>query len=676
MTLRKTWLGTLAALAAFALFFFTVSAARADGLIVIHNPPVIVPGHFSFAPLEVTYHKVDCTIKDQVAVTTVDQEFYNPNSAVLEGDYIFPVPKDANINKFTMEINGKPMEAELLPADKARQIYEDIVRKSRDPALLEYAGRAMFKVRIFPIEANSKKRVQLKYTELLRQDNNLLDYHYTLNTEKYSSKPIPNVSIKVTIDTTTPITTLYSPTHEVEIKRHSDTNAVVGFEGKDIRPDNDFHLYIGRKAAPVGISVLTYKPDADKDGYFVLLAAPSLSKEVKAMPKDVVFVMDTSGSMSSDHKIDQAKKALTFCVNTLNPDDRFDIVRFSTEAEPFFKELTPVNEDNKKKALDFIDSMKASGGTAIDDALTLSMDELRGKVGGEKAPQHLRMLVFLTDGQPTVGEQNPDKIIADAKQHGADVRIFSFGIGTDVNTKLLDQVAEQTRGYSQYVLPNENIEVAVSNFFAKVQDPVIAGVKVDFPDVAATKLYPREMPDLFKGDQLVVFGSYSKAGKTAVVLKGMVNGKEQTFAQDVSFEDKTDATNEWIGKLWATRRVAYLLDEIRLHGESTELKDEVVALARRWGVVTPYTAMLIIEDERRLGIPVASRSLREMEVDRGAVGMQRLGHRGQHARRGRRGHGGHRGHQHQRLQVRRQPGRPPAAGRPGQRPQPFRRRGL
>jgi len=588
------------------------SIARADGLIVVHRPPptVVVPGHFTFAPLDVVYHKVECEITDQVAVTRVDQEFYNPNNARLEGDYIFPLPPGAQIDKFSMDIDGKMMVAELLPADKARKIYEDIVRASKDPALLEYAGRAMFRVRIFPIEPNAKKRVHLNYTELLKNDNNLIHYHYTLNTEKFSAKPLKNVSMKLTINSNEPITTVYSPSHEVEIKRSSDKTATVGFEAKDIRPDTDFHLYIGKKASPVGISLLTYRPDPNKDGYFVLLASPTLKASSKPQPKDVVFVTDTSGSMNGP-KIEQMKKALKFCVNTLNADDRFEIVRFSTEAEPFFSDLKTASDENRKKAIEFVDGLRAIGGTAINEALQSGL-ALKAK----SDPTRLFMLVFMTDGLPTIGEQNPEKILADVKaKTQGNTRIFSFGVGDDVNTKLIDAVAEWTRGYSQYVLPKEDIEVSMSNFWGKVSDPVLANLKFDAGSVKVAKIYPREMPDLFKGDQLVAFGTYSAPGKTAVTITGMVNGKQETFAQDVSFEDKTDNKNEWIGKLWAVRRIGYLLDEVRTRGENKELKDEVADLARRWGIVTPYTAMLIIEDEARRNVPVAVRSLRELEAD-------------------------------------------------------------
>jgi Ca-activated chloride channel family protein len=613
------------------LFGYFARPARADGLIVIVNPPptVIVRGHFTFAPLEVRYHHVDCAIRDQLAVTSVDQEFYNPNGVVLEGEYIFPIPENAQINKFAIDIDGQPVQAELLPADKARSIYNEIVRKAKDPALLEYAGRAMFKVHIFPIPANGTKHISLKYTEFLKQNNGLLDYHYTLNTEKYSSKPLENVSIKVAVKSTDPITTLYSPTHEVDISRHGDTEATVGYESKNIRPDTDFHLYIGRKSTPLGISLLTYRPDPDKEGYFVLLAAPTLSKNAKPQPKDVVFIMDTSGSMAGA-KIEQTRKALTYCVNTLNSQDRFDIVRFSTEAEPLFNGLQDANDANRKKALDFAQGLSAAGGTAIDDALQAALHErevsLRDGVGEAKNPDRLFLIVFMTDGQPTVGETNPDTILAHWKAQGdkneayKNVRVFTFGVGTDVNTRLLDLLADQTRGYSQYVLPNENLELSMSNFWGKVQDPVLANLKLDTGSVAISKSYPRDLPDLFKGEQLVLFGTYTKSGSTAVTISGNVGGQSQKFSQDVAFADKTDNQNEWIAKLWATRRVGYLLDEIRLHNENQELKDEIVALARRFGVVTPYTAMLIIEDENRRGVPVAQRSLREMEYDRGAFG--------------------------------------------------------
>src|SRR5690242_6086396 len=217
-----------------------ISQSRGDGFIIVERPIYVPPIHFPFAPLEVTSHQVKVKIDGQVAMTSIDQEFYNPNDQRLEGFYMFPVPKGAHIDKFSMEIARKSVEAELLPADKARGIYEDIVRKMRDPALLEYAGRDLFKVRIFPIEANAKKRITLSYTQVLKLDGGLASYVFPLNTEKYSAKPVKNLSMKIDLDAKRPLKSIYSPSHNVEVKRHSATKAVIGFEASDTKPDTDF----------------------------------------------------------------------------------------------------------------------------------------------------------------------------------------------------------------------------------------------------------------------------------------------------------------------------------------------------------------------------------------------------------------------------------------------------
>ncbi|MGZ5538300.1 MAG: VIT domain-containing protein, partial [Chthoniobacterales bacterium] len=295
--------------------------AHGDGFIVIERPIYVPPGHYTFAPLEVSSHHVDVKIDGQVAVTSIDQEFYNPNDARLEGTYMFPVPKGAHIDKFSMEIGGKMMEAELLPASKARKIYEDIVRTMRDPALLEYAGRDMFKVRIFPIEPHSRKPIKISYTELLRSDTGAVTYLYPLSTEKFSSRPIKDLSVKVELKTAQPLASIYSPSHKVEIKRDGANRAVIGYESKEEKPDTDFQLVYSTEARDVGLNLITQKPDSD-DGYFLLLAAPTVATETKPAPKDVVFVVDTSGSMAGA-KLTQAQKALEFCVSNLNADDRF-----------------------------------------------------------------------------------------------------------------------------------------------------------------------------------------------------------------------------------------------------------------------------------------------------------------------------------------------------------------
>jgi Ca-activated chloride channel family protein len=582
---------------------------RAGGFIVITEPVEVPVGHFPFAPLQVSYHHVNVKIDGQICTTSVEEEFYNPNSRELEGTYLFPVPKTAQIDKFSMEINGKEVSAELLPADKARAIYEDIVRRERDPALLEYADRSVFRVRVYPIEGHGRKKVKISYTEVLKSDSGLVSYFYPLNTEKFSAAPIEEVSVKVELNSDRPLTSIYSPTHDVEIKRPDANHAVVGFEAKNVRPDTDFQLFFAPQKENVSLDLLTYRT-GDNDGYFLLLASPGVNSKARHLPKDVTFVLDTSGSMADDNKLVQARKALQYCIANLNPEDRFEVVRFSTEAEQLFGKLTPASEGAVNDAQTFVAKLKPEGGTDIYDALHQAM-----ALRPEKTERPY-VIVFITDGMPTVGETNDDAIVSEtdpAADQG--IRIFCFGLGTDVNAHLLDRIAEHTHAVSDYILPNEDLEIKVSNFFSKIKEPVLADVKLTFPDgIKVTKMYPQQMPDLFKGDQLVLCGRYSGDGSGNCVIEGNVGGEAQKISVPVTFP-KESTGQPFVSRLWASRRVAYLLDEIRLHGENSELKDEATNLAREFGIVTPYTAYLIMQDEKGRHVAEDKQVMRDFASD-------------------------------------------------------------
>ena len=598
------------------LLLLSAGICRADGLIVIHDAPPSVPGHFAFAPLQVTYHHVSVNIEDQVAVTSVDQEFFNPNNQRLEGTYLFPLPSGSHIDHFVMDINGVMTPAELLPADKARSLYEEIVRKYRDPALLEYMGRDAFRVRIFPIEPHSTKHIKLQYTQLLNSDSGAVEYTYPLNTEKFSSAPLREVSVKVELSCKQPLKSIYSPTHDVKILRQGEHAVSVIYEQNSIRPDTYFKLIFTRTPNPVGIDLLTYRSAADK-GFFLLLASPGLTApHGQIEKKDVCFVLDTSGSMAGV-KIEQAKKALSFCLNSLNEGDRFEVVRFSTDVEPLFGELRSSNKSNTAKALAFVKELQATGGTNISTALQQTLN-LR-PAGRENARPYV--IVFLTDGEPTVGDTNEDSIVSTVDRiSGGRTKIFCFGVGNDVNTHLLDRIAEQTRALSTYVRPEEDIEVKVSSLYEKIREPVLSNVNLAFgsENVHVSQVYPPQMPDLYKGQMLVAFGRYSGHGAAAAKITGTFNGQPQQFASELKFAEE-DTTNSFIPKLWATRRVGWLLDQIRMHGESLELKDEVTRLARQYGIVTPYTAYLILEDERVRHVPIGLQTMRELSEDRQAM---------------------------------------------------------
>lgn len=522
------------ALTFFALvgLIFLHSPACAAGFIVVTNgaepvvapeppgrfpppprPPIIIPPRPMpppmrvFAPIEINHHQVTARISDQIATTTIEQEFYNPNPTRLEGTFLLPVPRGAQLNRFTMEIDGKQAEAELLPADKARRIYEDIVRSMRDPALLEYLGQDVFRVRIFPFEPHGKKRVTLSYTQVLKADGGLLSYVAPLNTAKFSAKPLKNVSLKVELAGARPLKAVWSPSHAVEVKR-TGGKATVGFEARDVRPDTDFQLFFSFEAGELGANLLTHKV-AGEDGWFLLLASPDAAvKGGKSVPKDVCFVIDTSGSMAGG-KLDQARKAVAFCVENLNDNDRFEVLRFSTEVEPLFEKLVEADGTNRKRAQDFIKGLKPLGSTAIDDALRKALATRPAKLDRQY------VVVFLTDGRPTIGVTDEGSILRNVKEANSGLtRIFCFGIGTDVNTHLLDKMADETKAFSTYVLPEEDLEVKLSAFFSKIKEPALANLQITFPDgVRITQLYPSPLPDLFKGEQLVLAGRFTGEAK-------------------------------------------------------------------------------------------------------------------------------------------------------------------
>ncbi len=571
------------------LIFFIVTASQslfADGLIIIPRPePLPTP-----YPLEVVYHHVDVKINGNVAETFIDQEFYNPSSQLLEGYYIFPIPKNAVINEFSMEINGVMVFAELLDANKAQQIYEDIVRQIRDPAFLEYTGQGIFKVRIFPIEPRSKKKVTISYREVLSSDNGLYEYIYPLNTEKFSAKPVKNVRVKVDLKTNKEIKNIYSPTHPVDVVNKDNHNAVISFEEENTKPDIDFKLYFSTNNDDVGMSLLTYKTGSE-DGYFLLTAAPSFVIDQNQIDsKDITFVLDVSGSMAGE-KMRQAKRALLYCINNLNKGDGFDIVKFSTEGYSLFGKIESATETNVKKAEKFINDLKPVGGTNIEEALNLALNEKRNS-------NRTHLIVFITDGKPTIGETGDENLLKKIEMMNDDeTRIFTFGIGNEINTHLLDKITEQTKAFRTYISENEDIEIKISSFYDKVRSPVLTNLSLSFSGGIKTfQTYPNNMPDLFRGSSLTVFGRYSGSGSSNITLNGTVKGERRAFTINTDFTNDNDEY-DFIPPLWASRRIGFLLDQIRLNGENKELVDEITQLAREHGIVTPYTSYLIMEDE-------------------------------------------------------------------------------
>lgn len=600
--LRTTALAVTALVALCLLAFFTTGSVLADGLVVIDCPTIqtppppcppnarcVRPVDTGVCPayLRVKNHNVTATIENQIAHTKIDQIFVNDSDAVLEGTYIFPLPADATISDFAMYVDGQRLEGKVLDRDQARTIYQDTVRRLRDPALLEYIGRGAFQARIYPIAPHSEKRVEISYSQILKIENGLVKYIYPLSTEKFSTQPLANVSINIDLKSSQALKAIYSPSHNVSISRASDFHAQIGYEDANVTPNRDFVLYYSVSEDAIGATLLTYKPDSTTDGFFLLLVNPKLQVEqAQVVAKDVILVLDTSGSMSGE-KIVQARDALKYVLNQLQPNDRFSVITFSTGIVSYAPgALRPASE--RADAIRFVENIQASGSTNINRAL------LEAMATADK--QRPTIVIFLTDGLPTVDETNTDRILENVKSNTpSNVRLFTFGVGDDVNTLLLDSLAETHRGTSAYVRPTENIEETVSAFYAKVSTPVLSDLKIDFGGIETYDMYPYPLPDLFAGTQLVIAGRYKNSGAAKITLSGNLNNNAQSYAfEDLNF--KSAGGDEFIAPLWATRKIGYLLAQIRLHGENKEAVDEIVALAIRYGIVTPYTSFLIQEN--------------------------------------------------------------------------------
>lgn len=557
-------------------------------------PPPIPPSSYKIKQLEVS-----ARLKDQVAQVQVSQTFVNTGSRQMEVSFVFPLPYDGAVDRMTLMIDGKEHPARLLDAKEARRLYEQIVRKNKDPALLEWMGTGLFRTSVFPVPPGASRTVTLQYSQMCRKQEGLTDFLFPLSTAKYTSDAVEEVSIRATIESADEIKNVYSPTHQIEIKRPDDHHATVTYSRKNEVPSSDFRLLYDVGKGQVSTKVLSFRPDVDEDGYFLLLASPKIEAPDEERPKKtVVFVVDRSGSMSGK-KIEQARGALKYVLNNLREGDLFNIVAYDSQVEMFRPELQRFEDGTRKAALGFIEGIYAGGSTNIDGALQATLKQLQDS----SRPNYV---LFLTDGLPTAGETNELKIVANSKEaNKVRARMFSFGVGYDVNSRLLDKLVRENFGQSEYVRPDEDIEDRVSRLYRRIESPVMTDLKIEFvfdelkaeEGSPVNRVYPKESLDLFAGEQLVVVGRYKKTGAAKVLVQGSVGGKQQKFDFPADLVKKSDEeTHAFIEKLWAVRRVGEILEELDFKGQNDELVRELVKLSTRHGILTPYTSFMADEN--------------------------------------------------------------------------------
>ena len=585
----------------FSIVFGLATLANGQG--------IIVPGPCQRCPdlprpmptlpraLPIKSIKISTSISSQVATTHVEQVFRNNTDAVLEGTYFFPIPESASISEFAIWEGSVRLVGEVRPREEARRIYDEIVRRQRDPGLLEYAGLNLFQASIYPIPPRSEKKLEIRYTQVMRAENGTVSYRYPLGLGRQLTQ-IESVAGRIEIESNRDgLRNIYSPTHAIDVNRSNYQRSVVSFESESGKEPQDFQLFYTVSKEDFGLTLLTHR-EPGKQGYFLLMISPKedwATQEYTA--KDVVFVIDTSGSMAGEAKIEKARAALLYGVRILRPQDRFNIVSFAGEERLMEVGMIFADQKGTARGEAFVKDLKAVGGTNINQSLLTALGQFTD-VDRERA----KIVVFLTDGLPTVGITNTESIIQNVRTSAKPgVRLFTFGVGYDVNTALLDKLAAENGGVADYIEPKENLEVKISNFFARVNHPVLNNVQLDMGGVQTDLVYPRSIPDVFKGSQVTLIGRYSNESdlnEVNLTLNGISGGMSRTYTyENLRFPLRSEK-NDYLPRLWATRRVGWLMEQVRTNGENQELRDEIVDLGTRYGIVTPYTSYLALEDNQ------------------------------------------------------------------------------
>ncbi len=560
------------------------SIAYADGMIL---PPGAEWGYF-----EVEYHHVDVSIENSTAHTRVDQRFFNPYHEQIETRYVFPLPPNASISDFRVLLDGRRVPVVKLATWDTEMFLRGVVTHQRDPSLLQFFGWEAYAMDLSLPPIGSVTMV-LEYSETLSSASDLFHYFYTLSTERYSASILQDVSITVDVRVDEGLAAVYSPSHVITTERINPQRVVATYRQADVRPTENFELYFATTEDELGAGLLTHADrERDGQGHFLFLLSPSsLAGTDAAMPKDIVFVIDRSGSMAGE-KIEQAKQALQQILTNLGEGDRFAIVSFDDRIESPSNELQRVTDRSIQDARSYVSRLYDRNSTDIEGALRRGLDLIdRTRFRSEAS----RMIIFLTDGLPTVGVTDERAIVESIRRINQEVgaSIHVFGVGYDVNTHLLDDIAADNSGAVTYVRPGENLEGVLTGFYSQIAHPLLTDLELRYEGFTVEDVYPRELPDLFYGSSLAVAGRYSNAttGAVTVRLSGRSGGRRTSQVFRFSLDD--GAENPFIPRLWATRRIGELLDEVRVMGESAQLVEEIEALGLRYGIVTPYTTEIV-----------------------------------------------------------------------------------
>ncbi len=541
-------------------------------------------------PVELIEDHITIDVQDQVATKEYTCTFYNPNQGSVEGGTCYmEVEPGAQVDKMTIEIEGRQLQGKILEADAARREFQEILARGGSPALLEFYGNGLIRAQVPRIPPMGKVTAVLRYTTYLQSDNGLFRMRVLNTNPKAWLKPLKRVTVKATIKTRDPIKSVYSPTHDIQVARHDAHRVTVSLDQENYLPRTPLSLYWHVAAGELGLGSIAYRDDEER-GFFMLMLSPQLQAE--PLPKQIVFCMDASGSMHKEGRFPQMKRGLQNCLDRLDRRDRFNIVTFGTDARSFEPRPIQATRENVERAKKYVGALHARGASEWEEALARAL----GQFGSSKEP---KFVVALTDGGPALSEADLAQAVARIRGlNGSGARIFALGVGNEVNTKLLDLVCEDSGGHCDYVLPRESVEERLSDCFDRVSHPVMSDLALGFEDLKVEEVFPRRIPDLIRGRQIVVFGRYRVGESPApgrVTLTGRVGDRIVRFEYALHLP-ASQLSHDFLPRVWAGRKIAHRIEEMKRHGPTKEVVEEIVRLAKQFGIVSPYTSYLVSED--------------------------------------------------------------------------------
>ncbi len=530
-------------------------------------------------------------IRDGLAVTHVDQVFFNEMCQSVEAVWVFPLPKGAVVTELAYWFNGRRYEGSVREREEAVRDYQDKIRRYLDPALLQYLGDNLFRLNIAPINPRSEVRFEINYVQLLDYEYGVTTYKFLLNATGVSPKPLERVSVSVSAQTRTSFKFFRCPSYEgttgLNITRISDQEYTLLFGDEDFLPDRDLIVQFETRREGVDIRLFTYTPvpsdSFGSDSFFALtITPPDTLGANRTIPKRVAFVADVSSSMEGE-RMEQLREALVRFVELLSADDKFNIVVFGTSVQSFAPDFVQASPENVFRAKDFIRRLSAFGLTNMEEALRVALSL-------SYSPNAANLILFATDGYPTWGKTDPSELLAMVKELNTDsVRIFTFGIGDEVDKSFLKRLATANHGRAFFIEHDAEIAETTTRVFETMSRPVLMNLHLSIPGLVYYDVYPRVLPDLYYGNQVTILGRYINGGRFIVKLTARTNEGAQMLKAPARFETTPGGVRS-VAKLWANAKISDLLEQIALYGERPELVNAVVQLSLQFQILTPYTA--------------------------------------------------------------------------------------